>query len=68
MWFPLGGRKPAVRDFEIAKLEGVGHRLLEVERGIKAEEWPAKPSRDCGRCSVKLVCPAWPEGREAYLP
>jgi superfamily I DNA/RNA helicase/CRISPR/Cas system-associated exonuclease Cas4 (RecB family) len=68
MWFPLGGKRPAVRDFEVAKLEGVGHRLLEVERGIKAEEWPARPSKDCGRCSVKLVCPAWPEGREAYLP
>jgi superfamily I DNA/RNA helicase len=68
MWFPLAGRKTAVREFAIARLEEVGHRLLAVERGIKAEEWPAQPSNACTRCSVKLVCPAWPEGREAYRP
>jgi RecB family exonuclease len=66
-WFPLGGAaRTTVRRFDLDKLGGVAERLLEVERGITAEQWPPRPSRDCARCAVRLVCPAWPEGREAY--
>jgi len=35
--------------------------------GIRAERWDPVPGSHCRNCAVRRVCPAWPEGREAYL-
>ena len=38
----------------------------EAADGIRAEEWGYRPGPHCRTCRVRVVCPAWPEGREAY--
>lgn len=66
LWFPAATKGPAIRSFEPAQAGAVRTALVEVSRAISAEEWAPVVSRHCDRCRVKLVCPAWPEGREAY--
>ena len=41
-------------------------RLERAAAGIRAEDWRARPGSDCDRCRVRSVCPAQPEGREAF--
>jgi superfamily I DNA/RNA helicase len=65
-WHPMVDQP--VREFDLRNLEEVTGRLEAIGRGILAEEWPSTPGRHCQSCPVLLVCPAWPEGREAYLP
>lgn len=68
LWYPAARQKGvAKRSFEYERLEEVRERLMEVGRSIRAEEWSPSPGPGCSHCSVKLVCPAWPEGREAYV-
>ena len=71
-WFPLFEGNSWRRSFDPANLEEVTGLLKEIGRAIVSEgsdprPWPAKPSQACGRCSVRSVCPAWPEGREAFI-
>jgi hypothetical protein len=67
-WFPA---KAAVRglirrEFDPDELPGVQERLERAAAGIRAEDWRARPGSDCDRCRVRSVCPAQPEGREAF--
>ncbi len=64
-WYPLKTPKPI--KFDPANVETVRERLVEIAHGISAEQWPATPNRHCGGCNVKLICPEWPEGREAFI-
>jgi superfamily I DNA/RNA helicase/RecB family exonuclease len=64
-WYPLA---KGARHFDPAKLPEVSDRLQDIGSGISAEEWTARPGSHCRTCDVQLVCPAWPEGREGYLP
>ena len=66
-WHPLASA-PArrVTPFEPARLEETRARLEEIAGSIAAEDWTPKPGKACRRCGVRLVCPAWPEGQEAY--
>ncbi len=69
-WYPgdaPGKRKSVtVRRFEMNRLPEVRDEMLRVQAGILAEQWPATPGEHCERCPVRIVCPEWPEGREAY--
>ncbi|MGH8875292.1 MAG: PD-(D/E)XK nuclease family protein, partial [Acidimicrobiia bacterium] len=65
-WFPLAEAKKRWRAFDPANLATLEDRLTEVAISIQAEDWAPKVGSHCGRCRVKLVCPMWPEGREAY--
>lgn len=65
-WYPMA--KSAIRDFDLKNLDAVIGSLKEIGQGILSEEWPATPGAQCKTCPVRLVCPAWPEGREAYVP
>jgi superfamily I DNA/RNA helicase/RecB family exonuclease len=65
-WHPMV--KSPVREFELKNLDAVVESLKRIGQGIHAEEWPATPGAYCKNCSVRLLCPAWPEGREAYVP
>ena len=68
MWFPAARtRRVAVRSFDPARLPEVGRRMAEVAAGITAERWDPQPGSHCRTCTVRRVCPAWPEGREAFL-
>jgi RecB family exonuclease len=67
MWFPAKPAKSVItRAFDMATLEDVEVRLAAVAEAIRAERWPPQPNAACERCRVRSVCPAWPEGREAF--
>lgn len=70
-WHPLCEKGSWKRSFDLTNLEEVVSRLDEIAQAIVSETaesqpWPPRPSQDCGRCSVRSLCPAWPEGREAF--
>ncbi|HSL26550.1 MAG TPA: ATP-dependent DNA helicase [Acidimicrobiia bacterium] len=65
-WHPMAPQP--VREFDLKNLPELTNRLEAIGQGILAERWPATPGRHCDTCPVLLLCPAWPEGREAYLP
>jgi RecB family exonuclease len=67
-WFPA---KPAVRglirrSFDPQQLPEVRDRLEAAAAGIRAEDWRTRPGVACDRCRVRTVCPAQPDGREAF--
>jgi hypothetical protein len=68
MWFPakLDSKSLTVRRFDTSRLDGVVESLKSAGRGIKAEQWQAIPNPHCRSCRVRIVCPEWPEGREAF--
>jgi RecB family exonuclease len=66
-WHPAVSGTNPVRKFDPQNLELVESKLRTIGVGIAAEEWPATPGVHCGYCSVRLICPAWPEGREAFV-
>ncbi len=53
-------------EFDPANLAQVEERLMAVAAGIAAERWDPIPHEACNRCTVQLVCPAWPQGAPAY--
>jgi superfamily I DNA/RNA helicase/CRISPR/Cas system-associated exonuclease Cas4 (RecB family) len=65
LWYPLVERRQ-VYPFDIDHLDEVRGELAAVADGIAAEDWAPRVSRDCERCDFRLVCPAWPDGRESY--
>jgi superfamily I DNA/RNA helicase/RecB family exonuclease len=71
-WFPLCSTNAWKRSFDPANLEEVVLRLEEIARAIVSEgsqpqPWPTNPSKACGKCQVRSLCPAWPEGQGAYI-
>lgn len=55
-----------IRAFDVSRLPEVDEALASVAAGIVAEDWTPRVGADCDRCSFRLVCPAWPDSREAY--
>ena len=67
MWYPASRQKTLpVRAFDPDLLDAVADALRRAAAGIREESWPVLPGPDCERCGVRLVCPAWPEGRESF--
>jgi RecB family exonuclease len=67
LWYPAHPTKGvAVRSLDLDDLDGVDAVLRETAEGIAAEHWDPQTGPHCDRCSVRRVCPAWPEGREAF--
>jgi RecB family exonuclease len=54
-------------EFDTANLKDVEQRLRDIAAGISAEDWEPTPHDGCDSCPVQLVCPAWPQGTNAYL-
>ncbi|MCE2529002.1 MAG: ATP-dependent helicase [Acidimicrobiia bacterium] len=66
-WFPHAPtKKVTVRRFGPDREAETRRRLEEIARLIHEEDWEPRPGRACDRCDVRLVCPAWAEGQEAY--
>ena len=66
-WFPHAPtKKVTVRRFGPDREAETKRRLEEIARLIHEEDWKPRPGRACERCDVRLVCPAWAEGQEAY--
>ena len=67
-WHPLATAPTRrVTPFDVANVANVRDRLVDIAHGIRAEAWEPRPGSRCRTCSVKLVCPAWPEGQEAFV-
>jgi superfamily I DNA/RNA helicase/RecB family exonuclease len=69
-WYPASGagkrKTVATRDLDLENIDGVTALMAEAAEGIRAEDWTPRPGEHCDRCPVRLVCPVWPEGREAF--
>jgi RecB family exonuclease len=69
MWFPrTSGQGVTTRKFAMHQLAEVSATMVEITRSIAAEDWRPRVSVDCRRCGFRRSCPAWPEGRGAFLP
>lgn len=66
LWFPLSSRKRKVYPFEMDNLEEVAGTLADIATGVRTEQWETRVGKHCERCAFRDVCPAWPDGREAY--
>ena len=71
-WYPAADMRRAksvvVRRLDPDRLDEVRDALDASAAGITAEDWRTIPGTHCERCPVKLVCPEWPEGQEAFRP
>lgn len=69
MWFPRAKGKGFVkRSLDMGLIDEVREKMEEVTRSIRDEAWEPRVSIRCDRCEFRLSCPAWPEGKGAYLP
>ncbi|MGH8914291.1 MAG: PD-(D/E)XK nuclease family protein, partial [Acidimicrobiia bacterium] len=69
MWFPrVKGKSVAKRSLDMGLLDEARAKMEEVTRAIQSEDWQPRVSARCERCEFRLSCPAWPEGKGAYLP
>lgn len=66
-WFPhTSTKRVTVRSFGPDREADTRRRLEEIARLIHEEDWKPTPGPACKSCDVRLVCPAWAEGQEAY--
>ena len=69
MWFPrTRAQSITTRSLSMDSLAAVEDELVRITRAIKDEDWAPTVGDHCERCSFRLSCPAWPEGKGAYLP
>lgn len=67
-WHPLARHATRrVTPFDPTNIEDVRERLVGIAEGIRSEDWTPTPGDHCRTCPVRLVCPSWPEGQEAYV-
>ncbi len=69
MWFPRANTKSVTtRQFALHHLPELREEITEITNSIRAESWDPRVSGDCTRCGFRRSCPAWPEGKGAFLP
>jgi len=69
MWFPRTKAKSVTtRPLDFDRLDEVEAEMSRITKDIRNENWEPIVSLNCKRCSFRMSCPAWPEGRGAYLP
>ncbi len=68
MWFPMEAQKRSIatRSFDVSNLDTIEDRMTAVALGISGEDWTPRPGAACGRCGLRVLCPAMPEGKEAF--
>jgi superfamily I DNA/RNA helicase len=67
LWHPLVKEGRWRFPFDLDHLPGVEARMGAAAAGIMSEAWPARVGASCRTCEVRLVCDAWPEGREGFV-
>jgi len=69
MWYPAkkGQKSIPVRSLDTGRLGEVEEAMRIAAAGMRLEQWVPIPSGSCERCAVRLVCPEWPEGQEAFV-
>lgn len=69
MWYPRSRTKSvATRSLAMHRLEEIKGKLATITRDLTSEDWTPRVSEDCRRCDFRRSCPAWPEGKGAFLP
>lgn len=71
-WYPAVAMKSRhasilTRSLDPDRLPEVAEALDRAASGILGEAWEPRTGPHCERCPVRLVCPEWPEGQEAYV-
>jgi superfamily I DNA/RNA helicase/CRISPR/Cas system-associated exonuclease Cas4 (RecB family) len=67
LWYPATSLKGFRRSLDMSRLDELAGCLESIAESIVDERWDPQPGDACERCSVRIVCPEWPEGREAYI-
>jgi superfamily I DNA/RNA helicase/RecB family exonuclease len=68
-WYPRArGQSIPTRQLDMSSLHALKEEMAAITRSILAEDWAPRVGNHCERCAFRLSCPAWPEGRGAYLP
>ncbi len=67
-WYPSQSLKTrfATRAFDPALADDVKSEIRRITAGVVAEQFPPVPGPACESCSVRLVCPEFPEGTETF--
>lgn len=69
MWFPrYDSKSVTTRALALHQLPDVTREMHAITEAIGEERWQPKVSERCKRCDFRRSCPAWPEGRGAFLP
>ena len=69
MWFPrTKAQSVTTRKLDLDRLDEIEEMMETITTAIAAEIWEPRVNDRCDRCSFRLSCPAWPEGRGAFLP
>ena len=69
MWFPRTGTKSVTtRKMALHRLGEVTETMSAITHSISSEVWEPRVSDECKRCDFRRSCPAWPEGKGAFLP
>ena len=67
MWYPAAKTKSVtVRGLDLERMDELVARLGDAAGGIFAEDWTPRTGDHCERCRVRPLCPAWPQGSEAF--
>ncbi|HSJ26639.1 MAG TPA: ATP-dependent DNA helicase [Acidimicrobiia bacterium] len=66
LWYPATKLKSYRRALDMEALDELEDTLVGLATAILEERWEPTPGEACERCSVRIVCPEWPEGREAF--
>lgn len=68
LWFPaVDARSLTIRKLDMARLDEVEETIRQITADVASENWEPRVSNECNRCGIKRSCPAWPEGKGAYL-
>jgi superfamily I DNA/RNA helicase/RecB family exonuclease len=68
LWFPANRSVGlTTRSLKMDRLPEVEEAMRQMTAAIAAENWQPRVSGQCDRCAYKKSCPAWPEGRGAFL-
>ncbi len=69
MWFPRSDtKKVSTRSLDMSSMADLEDEMTRVTAAIKSEAWEPRVGEGCKHCGFRRSCPAWPEGRGAYLP
>ena len=69
LWFPrVATKSVSTRDLDLGRIDEIGIQMADITSSIRAEDWAPKVGKQCEKCSFRLSCPAWPEGKGAFLP
>ncbi len=68
MWFPRANSVGVtVRKLDIESLDQATAAMAEITLAILGEIWAPRVNERCGKCEFQTSCPAWPQGRGAYI-